>query len=101
MAQAISCNYARTAIRVLSQKEFTHCGNAKSLTRASVVNEVEQYNTRFSEVPQLQLSLAVAHKRIHPLLDTFNRKWHPESQKDLFLLFNCLDAFAYGREKKA
>lgn len=85
MAQAINCNYSRTAIRSLCQREFDQCGSVKYLSRASIVKVVEEYNRRFSVVPGMQLSLSVAHKRIRPVLAMFTRRWHPESQKDLFL----------------
>ena len=86
MAQAINCNYSRTAIRVLCQEEFAKCGVAKCLPYLSLVKVVEAYNRHFSEQGQcMNLSLAVAKKRVHPLLTTFNKRWNLYSQKTTFL----------------
>lgn len=77
-------------------KEFTQSGRRQQyLLKASLVNVVEEYNTRFSEVPGMQLSLVVARRRIHSLLAAFNKKWHPESQKNTFLNIFSLTAWAH------
>lgn len=92
MAQAINCNFARTAIRTLCQREFTQSGTAKRFPRASIAKVVEEYNTRFSE-QDLKLSLTVAYKRIPELLGAFNRRWNPQSQKGIFLNMFSLSAW--------
>ena len=85
MSQAINCNYSRTAIRTLCQKELAQCGTAR-LSHASLENVVKKYNELFSEQrPSMHLTLAVAEKRVRPLLTTFNRRWHPPSQRNVFL----------------
>lgn len=77
MAQAIGCNYSRTALRVLSQKER---GAARHRSRPFIAKVVEEYNKRFSEQGQdMHLSLDVAYKRLPLLLAAFNKKWHPQS----------------------
>ena len=83
MSQAINCNYARTAIRVLCQREYSQRGFVKQLSQASIAKVVEEYNKCFS--PQMHLSLTTAKKRVRQLLDKFNKKWHPQSLKDTFL----------------
>lgn len=80
MSQAINCNYARTAIRVLCRSKFSQYGSVKQLSQAEVVDE---YNKCFSQLrPNMHLSFK---KRIHQLLDEFNKKWHPQSQRETFL----------------
>lgn len=92
MAQAINCNYSRTAIRELCQEEFVVSGTAKRLPHESLVKVVERYNIHFSE-QQLQLSLDIAKKRVRPLLTLFTKKWYPESQKPIFLDTFSLNAW--------
>ena len=91
MSQRINCNYARTAIRVLSQEEFAQCdGIAKRLTRASLLKIVEEYNRIFSDQrPSMNLTTDITEKRVHQLLDMFNKRWHPSNQRNVFL-----DAFS-------
>lgn len=82
--QAINCNYARTAIRCLVQKQQISIGNAKRLTCKATEKVVTEYNSHFVGHTPLQLRLAIAQKRIPELLATFN-KWHPQNQKERFL----------------
>ena len=81
MSQALNCNYARTAIRELCQKER---GSVNRLSQEVIVKAVEKYNRHFQE-PSMHLPLTVANKRIRPLLALFNKKWYPQSQKQIFL----------------
>jgi glutaredoxin-related protein len=50
MSQAINCNYARTAIRVLCQREYSQCGSVKQLSQATMVKVVDEYNKCFSQL---------------------------------------------------
>ena len=95
MSQAINCNFARTAIRVLCQREYSQCGSVKQLSQASMVKVVDEYNKCFSQLrPQMHLSLTTAKKRVRQLLDEFNKKWHPQSQKDTFLSVFSLNSWS-------
>lgn len=92
MAQAIGCNYSRTALRVLSQREH---GIAKCSSRASIAIVVEAYNKHFSEQGQcMHLSLDVAYKRVPQLFASFNKKWHPQSLLKTYLSVFSLEAWA-------
>lgn len=94
MTQAINCNYARTTIRSLCQREYTNRGNSKQLLRSSIVKVVEEYNRRFSEQgASMHLPIDIGHNRIRQLLSTFNKKWRPQSQKDTFLSVFSLTAW--------
>ena len=91
MAQAIGCNYARTALWVISQREH---GVAKR-SRTSIAKVVEEYNKRFLEQGEhMHLSLDVAYKRIPQLFASFNKKWHPQSLLKTFLSVFSLEAWA-------
>ena len=94
MSEAINCNYARTAIRVLCQREYEQCGFVKCLPDTSLEKVVEEYNKRYSESrPGMNLSLTTAKRRVHQLLADFNKKWHPQSQKNAFLSFFSLTSW--------
>lgn len=65
-------------------------------------NVVKKYNKLFSEHrPRMHLTLAVADKRVCPLLSTFNR--HPPSQRSIFLnafsqsAWDCLSSRRKGQ----
>lgn len=86
MAQAINCNYSRTAIRTLCQREFTHCGAQKKLSCAAIDKVVQDYNELFSEQgPSMNLSSSNIYKKIPSVLAAFNKKWHPQSQRNIYL----------------
>ena len=94
MTQAINCNFSRTAVHSLCQREFTNCGNVKKLLNESIVKVVEEYNRRFSEQGAcMQLPIDIGHVRIRQLLSTFNKKWHPQSLKETFLSTFSLTAW--------
>ena len=74
MAQAINCNYARTAIRTLCQKEFGGVG--RKLSRAAIDKVVKDYNNFFAQQGQkMNLSPSNVYKTIPSLISAFNKKW--------------------------
>lgn len=83
MSQAINCNFARTAIRSISQRKV-ESGKQLSYT---VIAVVADYNQHFEGHDMMQLRLAVALKRIPDLFATFNNKWYPHNQQKTFLSF--------------
>lgn len=91
MSQAINCNYARAAIRVLCQRECSQRGSVKQLSQASIVKVVDNLFSEFNS--QMHLSLTTAKKRIRQLLDEFNKKWHPQSLRDTFLSVFSLNSW--------
>ena len=91
MAQAISCNYSRTALRALYQRER---GVGKKRSCGAIPKVVEEYNKHFAEQgDDMHLSLDIAYKRIPQLLATFNIKWHPQSLLQTFLSVFSLEAW--------
>lgn len=96
--QAISCNYARTA---LSQKANLQTGPIRNwLNYASIIKVVEDYNNHFCDQPSMSLALSVAYKRLHQLLANFNKKWYPECQKDAFLSVNAWNSLSLDEKNK-
>jgi hypothetical protein len=91
MAQAINCNYARAAIRELCQREYTQCGTAKRLPQESIAKVMDEYNKQFSD---MKLPLSDARRRISKLISIFNRRWNPQSHKDIFLDVFSVSAWA-------
>ena len=90
MNQSINCNYARTSIRTLYQRKLGK--ESKRLSRAELTAVVKEYNERF-ESQALRLEVSTGYKRIPDLIATFNKKWHPQSQKNTYLSVFSLSAW--------
>lgn len=85
MSQAINCNYARTAIRSISQRKVE---SGKQLSHTVIAVVVADYNQHFEGHDMMQLRLAVALKRIPDLFATFNKKWYPHNQQKTLSFFH-------------
>ena len=99
MAQTINCNYSRCAIRSLCQRITNN--SRRRLGEADLLLAIDEYNDRFEGVT-MHMEQSLGNKRIRPLLLTFNRKWHPQNQKDTFLKVFSLSAWSHlpAEEKK-
>ena len=94
---SIGCNYARTGVRTLYQRM------AKPFQRIShsdLTGVINSYNKQY-EGQNMHLVPSVGYKRIPELLVSFNKKWHPQSQKKLFLqVFSILEWKSIPLEEK-
>ena len=90
MSQAINCNYARAGIRTLYNRKSK---NGHKLSQTELQSVINEYNQRY-EGQDMHLQHSVGYKRIPQLVATFNKKWHPQSQKDTFLAVFGLSAWA-------
>ena len=78
---SINCNYARTGVRNLYQRIAKPFQRISHSDQTSVI---DSYNKQY-EGQNMYLVPTVGYKRIPELLVSFNKKWHPQSQKKLFL----------------
>ena len=56
MAEAICCNYARTAVRTIAQGLFTINGNSKTLPSGALNEIKQQYHQQFKDTPSMHLT---------------------------------------------
>ena len=81
MAEAINCNYSRTALRELCRNVPNDSGAVKQYTRSDIIN-----NSTFAEQgSKMKLSPITAHTTVRKILTFFNKKWYPNGQKQIFL----------------
>ncbi len=76
------CNYARVAIRTLTQK-YHKRGNA--LAKGALAQVKAEFNEQFRSTEAMQLSYVMATKKIPQIVRAFNQRWHPQCQRQSFL----------------
>ena len=86
MAEAICCNYARTAVRSIDQGLYAHGGNGKTLPSGALKEIEKQYHQQFKDTPAMHLSNQAAKLvTIKKLLKTFNEHWCPQASRITYL----------------
>ena len=83
MAEAINCNYGRTAIRAIVQSLYAKKGGVKTLPPQAMTRLVQEYESIFKDTPSMALSTKVS--TVKRLLAKFNCHWHPQEKRNDFL----------------
>ncbi len=90
MSPTITCNFARVAVRKLTQK---HRQRDKHLPRGKLQNVLADYNVQFSSCPKLQTDYMVAAKTFAAIDKMFLRKWSPPQNRVKYLQTFSEDAW--------
>ena len=83
MAEAINCNYGRTAIRAIVQSLYAQKRGVKTLPPQAMTRLMQEYESIFKDTPSMALSTKVS--TVKRLLAKFNCHWHPQEKRNDFL----------------
>ena len=83
MAEAINCNYGRTAIRAIAQTLYVQKGCVKKFPPKAMTQLMQEYQLIFKDTPSMTLSTTAS--TVVKLLATFNSHWHLQEKKNDFL----------------
>ena len=81
MMTEISCNYAITTLRTITQKQYAKT----KLDTHTYTKITEAYNQQFSDYPDMVLSRSTVVKKLKKLMSTFNKKWNPTIMRTTYM----------------
>ena len=95
---AISCNYARTAVRTIAQGLYTHSG----LPSGALHEIKKQYHEVLKDTPSMHLTCQVSKLiTIKSMLKKFNKHWYPKENRVTYLeTFSCNNWKALSNAQK-
>ncbi|KAL5517132.1 hypothetical protein EMCRGX_G002607 [Ephydatia muelleri] len=82
MMTEISCNYAITTLRTITQKQYAKKTKLDTHTYTKIT---EAYNQQFSDYPDMVLSRSTVVKKLKKLMSTFNKKWNPTIMRTTYM----------------
>ena len=82
MMTEISCNYAISTLRTITQKQYAKKTKLDTHTYTKIT---EAYNQQFSDYPDMVLSRSTVVKKLKKLMSTFNKKWNPTIMRTTYM----------------